>query len=72
MSKSITRAALRAAISAIGEPLLRPDALGVMRQRFGEHVCRVVGAQFLARHGIELILIQLFARWGFDSVLRYV
>ena len=31
-----------------------------------------MGAQFLARHGLELILIQIFARWGSDSVLRYV
>ena len=33
---------------------------------------RVAGAQFLARSGLDLILIQLFARWGSNAVLRYV
>ena len=33
---------------------------------------RVAGAQFFARRGIELFMIQLYARWGSSAVLRYV
>ena len=46
--------------------------MGSMHQRFHEHVLRVAGAQFLARSGLEVLLIQLFARWGGSSVLRYI
>ncbi|CAE7394552.1 icd, partial [Symbiodinium necroappetens] len=36
------------------------------------HVLRSTGAQFLARQGIEYYRIQLFCRWGSDTVLRYL
>ena len=55
-----------------GEPLVRADGLGRECHRFHGHALRVTGAQFLARAGLELLLIQLFARWGSAAVLRYV
>ena len=36
------------------------------------HVLRSTGAQFLARQGIEYYRIQLFCRWGSNTVLRYL
>ena len=36
------------------------------------HVLRSTGAQFLARQGVEYYRIQLFCRWGSDTVLRYL
>ena len=72
LSKVAVRAALHHCIAATGEPLQRKDSTGVPRDRFGEHVLRVAGAQCLARAGFELFLIQLFARWGSAAILRYV
>ena len=37
-----------------------------------EHSLRVAGAQYLARMGIDLYLIQLVGRWGSAAVARYV
>ena len=37
---------------------------GFTMERFGEHLMRVAGAQFLARKGVELYIIQLIGRWG--------
>ena len=56
----------------IGEPLVRNDRNGKEAQRFGEHVMRVAGAQSFARRGIELFMIQSYARWGSSAILRYV
>eukprot|EP00435_Cladocopium_sp_Y103_P039159 s1436_g10.t1 len=36
------------------------------------HTLRASGAQYLARCGIEYYKIQLFCRWGTDTVLRYL
>ena len=36
------------------------------------HVLRSTGAQYLAKCGIEFYKIQLFCRWGSDTVLRYL
>eukprot|EP00972_Heterocapsa_arctica_P109299 16094490-Heterocapsa_arctica.AAC.1 len=72
LSKMAVVDALRACIAALGEPLTRPDGMGVLRDRYGEHVCRVAGAQLLSRAGMDLYLVQLFARWGSSAVLRYV
>jgi len=72
LAKKNTVLAIRGVIERTGTPLERPDGAGGLRQRFGEHVLRVAGAQFLARSGLDLILIQLFARWGSNAVLRYV
>jgi len=51
-----------------GEPLV--DAMG--SRRFGGHSLRVTGARTLAALGIDVLLIQLMARWSSDVVLRYV
>ena len=52
----------------VGEPLV--DSQGV--RRFGGHSLRVTGARSLAGMGIDLMLIQLMARWSSNVVLRYV
>jgi len=52
----------------IGESLV--DAYG--SRRFGGHSLRVTGARTLAALGIDVLLIQLMARWSSDVVLRYV
>ena len=72
LSKAAVIEAIRAVALQAGEPLVRTDGLGKERHRFHEHVLRVTGAQFLARAGLELLLIQLFARWGSAAVLRCV
>ena len=72
LTKAATVEAVRSCIAQAGEPLTRVDGMGVARQRFGEHALRVSGAQALARGGMELYLIQLFARWGSSAVGRYV
>ena len=39
-------------------------------QNITGHMLRPVGAQFMARKGIEFYKIQLFCRWGSDAILR--
>ena len=72
LSKAAVIEAIRSVALQAGEPLIRADGLGKERHRFHEHVLRVTGAQFLARAGLELLLVQLFARWGSAAVLRFV
>ena len=36
------------------------------------HVLRPTGAQYLARCGVEYYKVQLFCRWGSDTILRYL
>ena len=36
------------------------------------HVLRCSGAQYMARVGIEFYKIQLFCRWGSETILRYL
>ena len=72
LSKDQVVAAFRRCIEITGEPLERLDGRGVPRHRFHEHVPRVAGAQFLSRAGVQLIIIELFARWGSNAVLRYI
>jgi hypothetical protein len=38
----------------------------------GGHILRVAGAQFLARCGLDLYVIQLIGRWGSMAVAKYV
>ena len=72
LTKAAVIEAIREVASQAGEPLVLTDGLGKERHRFHEHVLRVTVAQFLARAGLELLLIQLFAQWGSAVVLRYV
>ena len=60
------------AIELTETPLTRPGPHGEPLPRFGEHVCRVSGAQFLSRMGYSLEAIQLIGRWGSDAVKRYI
>ena len=59
------------AIAKTDTPLTRPGPHGEPLPRFGEHVCRVSGAQ-LSRLGYSLEAIQLIGRWGSDAVKRYI
>ena len=72
MSKHAVRDAIASVIAKSGEPLTRPGPTGEAKQRFGEHVLRVIGAQYLAAKHVEMYRIQLYARWGSDAVQRYV
>ena len=40
--------------------------------RWAQHSFRVAGAQFLARCGIDVAVIQLIGRWGSNAIFRYV
>ena len=72
MSKSATIIAFRSAAAKAGEPTMR-TAAGVEMQRYGEHACRVSGAQFMsAALELELYAIQLYGRWSSNAILRYV
>jgi len=42
------------------------------RRRFGGHSMRISGSRFWATQGLEVYKIQIFARWGSATVLRYV
>ena len=72
LTKGATADAIRGTLADAGVALTRVDATGRERQRFGEHALRVAGAQALARGGMDLYLMQLFARWGSAAVERYV
>ena len=39
---------------------------------FGGHSMRVAGSKFWVCHGLEVYKLQIFARWGSATVLRYV
>ena len=39
--------------------------------RWAQHSFRVAGAQFLARCGIDVAVIQLIGRWGSNAIFRY-
>ena len=68
MEKKDVVATVERAAELGGEAVL--DAAGT--RRLGGHSLRVLGAQYLAGRGIDIVLIQLMARWSSDVVLRYV
>ena len=72
LTKSEVISILRSVIALTGTALQRPGPTGGMRDKFGEHVMRVSGAQLMARAGIELYIIQLYGRWGSWAIERYV
>ena len=72
LSKAQVVHALREGIATTSTPLVAVDTSGVQRQRFGEHVARVAGAQALARAGVDISLIELIGRWGSSAARRYV
>lgn len=50
-------------------------ALGLTEEEAQEitgHILRPMGAQLMARKGIEFYKIQLFCRWGSDVILKYL
>ena len=51
---------------------MQREIAGACVEKFGEHAMRVSGAQFFAKKGYELFVIQLLGRWGSMAVSRYV
>ena len=50
-------------------------AMGLTQKEADElsgHLCRISGAQHLARLGFDVVLIKLMARWDSNVVLRYI
>ena len=55
-------------LGATGHKVLDPSG----RKRFGGHSFRVSGSRFWTLRGLEVFKLQIFARWGSDTILRYV
>ena len=72
MSKSDMIEMFRRVIAASGEATERPDESGDPVRRFGGHVFRVSGAQFLSRQLIPTSTIQLLGRWTSNAIDRYL
>ena len=72
LSKRAVILIIREAARLAGSALTEDNEFGEYAERFAEHTLRVAGAQFLARLGLELYLIQLIGRWGGSSITRYV
>ncbi|CAE8719354.1 unnamed protein product [Polarella glacialis] len=41
-------------------------------RKFGGRSARVTGSKYLARIGLDVLTIQVFARWGSNIILRYI
>ena len=72
LSKNMVIEAIRSTARNCGTEMTQRREDGSDRQLIGGHALRVAGAQFMARHGIELYMIQLMGRWGSKAVERYV
>ena len=64
--------AIHSVIAQTGIAMQRPDEKGVWRPRFGGHVLRVAGAQFLSSAGVCQQHVQLLGRWSSMAVERYI
>ena len=62
MPKHAVMHKLRQVLQAAGVELTYTDPNGRQRQLFGGHAARVVGASFLAAHGVPTAVIQLLGR----------
>ena len=72
LSKPATIRAFRSAAASTGTELTQ-NLAGSTLQRFGEHSCRVSGAQFMSSQlSLDLYLIQLYGRWSSSAITRYV
>ncbi|CAE7206162.1 ftsH [Symbiodinium natans] len=56
---------------ALGQASLDEWSSGAL-DRWAQHSFRVAGAQFLARSGVDVAVIQLIGRWGSNAIFRYV
>ena len=72
LSKAAMIAFFTRTIAATGTPIERPNEHNIMIPRFGGHVLRVSGAQFLARAHVAVSLIQLLGRWSSGAIERYL
>ena len=71
LSKVETVAAIRSVLTKHDITTTR-EVAGTTIERYGEHALRVAGAQFFARAGHELYVIQLNGRWGSMAISRYI
>ena len=62
LSKDQLVQTIRRRLASAGIETTSLDGACNLRERFSEHVLRVTGAQFLARAGIDICLMQPFAR----------
>ena len=73
LEKSETVEIIRQVLLKHGVPLTRPGPDGLHpEQRFGGHVLRVAGSQFLTRLKVPLPAVMLIGRWGYRAIERYV
>ena len=61
----------------VGRAISRKDWVLTVRAatgaaRLSEHSARRTGAQYYARRGVVVAVIQFLGRWGSDTVLRYI
>eukprot|EP00435_Cladocopium_sp_Y103_P067877 s392_g30.t1 len=62
----------RRTIAATGTAVDRPDDRNVLVPRYGGHVFRVSGAQFLCHQQVPISTIQLLGRWTSNAIERYL
>ena len=63
---------LSASVAAVADRLGLPLVDNMGRVAFSEHVFRVSGSRMLARAGVPVETIKLFARWSTSVVDRYI
>ena len=67
-TKHLAVSGIEAVAVRTGESLTTPDGT----RRFGGHTLRVTGARHLAATGVDLLTLQVLARWDSEIILRYV
>ena len=72
LSKDQMITVIRTTLSSAQIQVTTTDQSGREQQLFAQHCLRVAGAQFLARKGVDLYVIQVLGRWGSRAVERYV
>ena len=67
-----SRAGFLGTISAMAEQLKVATVDDLGRSTIGEHVWRISGSRHLAALDVPIPIIKLLARWGSDTVMRYI
>ena len=67
-----TRAGFIGTIAALAARLKVPTTDDLGRSTIGEHVWRISGSRHLAALDVPIPIIKLLARWGSDTVMRYI
>ena len=68
----VSTASVVATIEAVAESTGERLVTECGSRRFGGHTLRVTGARLLASTGVDLLTLQILARWESDIILRYV